>query len=98
MLSKLNILLCYAFLVTAKKKNNRMLSPVAGIIISVNGLSNENKCSKFSYIRNAQNRENTTMAYFNLISPVFMYEDTDNAISTAATKVPTIYRINSVRS
>ena len=75
-----------------------MLSPLAGIIISVDGLSNENKCSKFSYLRIAQNRENTTMAYFNLIRPVFMYEDTENAIKTAAIKVATTYRINCVRS
>ena len=81
-------------MVIATNKIIRMLSPVAGIIISVDGLSNENKCSKFSDIRNAQNRENTTMAYFKLIRPVFMYEDTENAIKTAAIKVATTYRIN----
>jgi len=43
-------------------------------------------------------KEKTTMAYFNLIRPVFMYEDTENAIKTAAIKVATTYRINCVGS
>ncbi|MGB5091361.1 MAG: hypothetical protein WBN72_10500 [Nitrososphaeraceae archaeon] len=85
-------------MVAATTKSIRMVTPVAGIIMSVDGLSTEKKCSKFSYMRNAQNRENITMAYFNLMSPVFMYVETDNAIKTAANNVATTYRINSVRS
>jgi len=48
-----------------------MASPVEGIIISVNGLSNENRCSKFSYIRNPQNNENARIAYLSLLRPLF---------------------------
>lgn len=46
------------FLTTSIKKNTSMVSSVKGIIVSVNGLSNENMCSKFSYIKNMQNKEN----------------------------------------
>jgi hypothetical protein len=73
-----------------------MDKPVAGTIMSIDGLSSENKCSKFSYIRNPQNRKNTTIAYFKLIRPVFMYEETDSPINTAANSEATTYRINSV--
>ena len=52
--------------------------------MSMDGISTENKCSKFSYVKNAQNRINTTVAYFKLIRPVFMYEEIELPIITAA--------------
>ena len=73
-----------------------MDKPVAGTIMSIDGLSSKNKCSKFSYIRNPQNRKITTIAYFKLIRLVFMYEETDSPINTAANSEATTYRINSV--
>lgn len=66
--------------------------------MSIVGKSTDNKCSKFSYTKNAQNRINTTVAYFKLIRPVFMYEETDFPIITAANNEATTYRINSVWS
>lgn len=75
-----------------------MLNPVAGIIISVDGLSNEKKCSKFSYIRNAQKRENARMAYFSFLRPLFRYAEIDNAIKTADNPEPKRYRKISIRS
>ena len=41
-------LLDYDFFTIAKKKNSIIASPDRGITISVNGLSNEYKCSKLS--------------------------------------------------
>lgn len=81
---------------TDRKKNTMTVKPVTGIIMSMDGLSSENMCSKFSYIRNAQNRKNTRIAYFKLIRPVFMYEETDSPINNAANSKATTYKINSV--
>ena len=75
-----------------------MDNPVKGIIISVNGLSKEYKCSMFSYIRNAQNNENAIMAYFSFLIPVFRYAEIDNAIKTADNKAPTTYNKISIKS
>jgi hypothetical protein len=85
-------------LVGDKKKNAIIVKPVAGISMSIVGKSTVKKCSKFSYTKNAQNRINTTVAYFKLIRPVFMYEETDLPIITAANNEATTYMINSVWS
>jgi len=75
-----------------------MDNPVKGIIISVNVLSNEYKCSIFSYIRNAQNNENAIIAYFSFLMPLFRYAEIDNAIKNADNKEPTRYNKISNRS
>jgi len=56
----------YFLLVTARKNNTKMASVEEGIIMSANGLSSVNACSKFSYIKKTPNRENAVIAYNNL--------------------------------
>lgn len=75
-----------------------MASPEEGIIMSVNGLSNESNCSKFSYIRNPQNNENAMTAYCSFLRPLFRYAEIDNAIKTADKAEPTEYNSISIRS
>jgi hypothetical protein len=42
-----------------------MANVIRGIIISVKGLSRENACSKFSYIKKKPNSEKAAIAYIN---------------------------------
>ncbi|MDP9306498.1 MAG: hypothetical protein M3O68_09180 [Thermoproteota archaeon] len=85
-------------MVTARKKNTTIASPEDGIIISVNGLSIARKCSKFSYIRKAQNKENAIIAYCSFFKPFFRYAEIERAINTPDNTEPIIYNTISITS
>jgi hypothetical protein len=75
-----------------------MASAEEGIIISVKGLSNENNCSKISYIRNPQNNANAATEYRSFLRPVCRYAEIDNAVNIAENSEATAYNEISITS
>jgi len=75
-----------------------MASVEEGIIMSANGLSSVNACSKFSYVKKTPNRVNAVIAYNNLFWGFFLYAEIDNDNNIRENAEPITYRITSTRS
>lgn len=63
----------YLFFMAAKKNNIRITRPIEETTKSVNGLSTDKVCSKYSNNKKMPKSENAAVAYNNLFKPVFLY-------------------------
>ena len=67
-------------------------------MISVNALSSEKTCSKFSYIRNTQNNENAKVAYSSFLRPLLKYAKIDSPAKIPDNIEPAVYNSASISS
>lgn len=78
----------YLYLTIAKKNNIKITSPIEETTKSVNALSNNSVCSKYSNNKKTLNSENAEMAQINFFSPVFLYAEIDREINNTANTEP----------